>query len=80
MKLKCRLKVILAEMDLTQQNLIKKMSTPISNSAMSQIVRGESFPTLPTAIQIAKAVGRRVEEIWIEEVPENLNRTSNFEA
>jgi len=66
MRLKCRLRVLLAEMEMTQQELIQRMDKPISNSAMSQIVRGDSLPTLPTAISIAKAIGKPVEEIWVE--------------
>jgi len=53
-------------MEMTQQELIQRMDKPISNSAMSQIVRGDSLPTLPTAISIAKAIGKPVEEIWVE--------------
>ncbi|WP_010276370.1 helix-turn-helix transcriptional regulator [Paenibacillus senegalensis] len=68
MELKCRLRVILAEMDMTQQELIKRMDKPISNSSMSQIVRGDTLPTLTTAYMIAKALNKPIEQIWIEAV------------
>jgi transcriptional regulator with XRE-family HTH domain len=64
MGLECRLKEILESRGIKQKWLCEK--TGLSSSAMSQIVRGESFPTLHTAIKIAKAIGIPVEEIWIE--------------
>ncbi len=62
------MRVILAEMDMTQQELIKRMDKPISNSSMSQIVRGDTLPTLTTAYMIAKALNKPIEQIWIEAV------------
>lgn len=66
MKLKCRLRVILAELEITQQELLQRMEKPIANASMSQIVRGSSMPTLLTAFMIAKALNMKIEEIWIE--------------
>ena len=63
--LKCRLKVILAERNITQKWLREQIG--LSASAMSQIVRGDSFPTLYTAIKIARALDECVEDIWIED-------------
>jgi putative transcriptional regulator len=62
---KCKLPVILAERKIKQKWLCERVG--ISTSAMSQIVRGESLPTLPTAIRIAKVLDLKVEDIWQEE-------------
>ncbi|GIM44536.1 hypothetical protein DNHGIG_00850 [Collibacillus ludicampi] len=63
--MKCKLPVILAERKIKQKWLCERVG--LSTSAMSQIVRGESLPTLPTAIRIAKVLDLKVEDIWQEE-------------
>jgi len=63
--MRCRLKEILDERGLKQKWLYEKVD--LSSSAMSQIVRGESDPTLQTALRIAKALGLTVEDIWIDD-------------
>lgn len=64
--IKSRLKVILAERNISQQDLIKAMKYPIANSTMSKIVNG-TIPKLETASDIARALGLKIEEIWIFE-------------
>lgn len=61
--LKCRLKEILDERGIKQKWLREQVG--LSSSAISQIVRGESFPELPTAIRIANTLELKVEDIWI---------------
>ena len=63
MKLKSRLKVILAERDMNQITLISLMSDSVALSTMSKIVNG-TIPKLETAFDIAAALGLRIEEIW----------------
>ena len=63
MKLKSRLKVILAERDMNQNTLISLMSDPVALSTMSKIVNG-TIPKLETAYDIAVALGLRIEDIW----------------
>lgn len=65
--LKSRLKVILAERNLQQQDLIRLMKYPVANSTMSNIVNG-TIPKLETASDIARALGMLIEEIWVFEV------------
>jgi transcriptional regulator with XRE-family HTH domain len=64
--LKSRLKVILAERNIKQQDLLKRMKKPISHGAMSKIVNG-TIPKLETAADIAKALDMHIDEIWILE-------------
>lgn len=64
--IKSRLKVILAEEDINQQALIKRMKYPVANSTMSNIVNG-TIPKLDTAADIAQSLGKQIEEIWIFE-------------
>ncbi|TMV49332.1 helix-turn-helix transcriptional regulator [Paenibacillus mesophilus] len=64
--LKSKLKVILAERNMQQQDLLKLMTYPVANSTMSNIVNG-TIPKLETASDIAKALGMRIEEIWVFE-------------
>ena len=63
MKLKSRLKVILAERDMNQITLISLMSEPVALSTMSKIVNG-TIPKLETAYDIATALSLRIEDIW----------------
>ena len=64
--IKSRLKVVLAEENVSQQELIKRMKYPVANSTMSNIVNG-TIPKLDTAADIAQALGKRIEEVWIFE-------------
>lgn len=65
MKLKCRLRVILAERELKQGELAEKVG--ISATTLSALVNNRNLPTLPVAYQIAEALGMRIEDIWIKE-------------
>lgn len=63
MKLKSRLKVILAERDMSQITLISLMSEPVALSTMSKIVNG-TIPKLETAFDISNALCVKIEDIW----------------
>ncbi|MGK9252354.1 helix-turn-helix transcriptional regulator [Paenibacillus humicus] len=58
----CNLKKILSDRGIKQRWLHERVE--ISSSAMSQIVRGESEPTLRTALKIAEALNVTVQDIW----------------
>ncbi|AKF94747.1 helix-turn-helix transcriptional regulator [Brevibacillus laterosporus] len=62
--MKSRLKVILAERNLTQQELKMKMKYPVANSTLSNIVNG-TIPKLETASDIAQALEMKIEDIWV---------------
>ncbi|WP_437124849.1 helix-turn-helix transcriptional regulator [Brevibacillus laterosporus] len=62
--MRSKLKEILRERGVKQKWLCERVG--LSTSAMSQIVRGESLPTLSVAIRIAKALNMSVEDIWEE--------------
>lgn len=64
--IKNTLKVVLAEENINQQELIKRMKYPVANSTMSNIVNG-TIPKLDTAADIAQALGKCIEEIWVFE-------------
>lgn len=64
--LKSRLKVILAERNMRQQELLKRMIVPISHGSISKIVNG-TIPKLETAADIAQALGMHIDDIWILE-------------
>lgn len=64
--MRSRLKVILAERNMSQQELKAKMKYPVANSTLSNIVNG-TIPKLETAADIAQALGMKIEEIWIFE-------------
>jgi DNA-binding XRE family transcriptional regulator len=61
--LKSRLKVILAEQNVTQQDLIQRMNQPVSKTTMSQIANGGST-RIEIALDIAQTLGVPVESIW----------------
>ncbi|MFT9116535.1 MAG: helix-turn-helix domain-containing protein [Sporolactobacillus sp.] len=61
---KCRLKVILAERDMKQGELIKKVG--VSRATMSQLVNGKTLPNFETAYAISEALGLKIEDIWIK--------------
>ena len=60
--MKCRLKHIMYDKKMTQRELAKKLN--VSESAMSSIVQGQSFPRVQLAIKIAKELNVTVEDIW----------------
>lgn len=62
-KIECRLKEILDSKGVKQKWLYERIG--ISSSAMSQIVRGESEPTLLTALKISEALDLVTNEIWV---------------
>lgn len=62
-KIECRLKEILNSRGIKQKWLCERVG--VSNSAMSQIVRGESEPTLFTALKISSALDLVTNEIWV---------------
>lgn len=66
MEIKCRLKVILAEMNMTQQELMQQMSSPVSKTTMSTIANGGST-RIEIALDIAQTLGVPVESIWLLE-------------
>jgi DNA-binding XRE family transcriptional regulator len=53
---------IIKERGLKQAFIAEKAD--VSPGALSKIVRGESLPTLPVAIRIARVLGETVEELW----------------
>lgn len=73
MKLKSRLKVILAERDMSQKELINLLSEPVALSTMSKIVNG-TVPKLETAFDIAGALNVHIEDIWCVENKLNVDR------
>ncbi|WP_339148425.1 MULTISPECIES: helix-turn-helix domain-containing protein [unclassified Sutcliffiella] len=40
----------------------------LSNGAYSLIVRGESLPSLPSAIRIARTLNTTVEDLWGDQI------------
>ncbi|OTW83346.1 transcriptional regulator [Bacillus thuringiensis serovar cameroun] len=68
MRLKCKLRVILAEREIRQ----KEFSTiiGISQTTMSSLVNNTTLPSFLTAYKIAKELKLHMEEIWIEDIEE----------
>jgi len=60
--LKTRLKEILLERGIKQKWLCERVG--LSYSALNQVVNGQAFPTLETALRIAKTLQTTVEDIW----------------
>jgi putative transcriptional regulator len=65
MGIKCRLKIIMAELGIKQKWLAEKAE--ISHAQLSALANNKNLPTLPVAFRIAKALGMRIEDIWYEE-------------
>jgi putative transcriptional regulator len=63
--MKCHLKLILDEIGMTQKQLAEKVN--VSTPTISSIAKNQSIPRLDLAFRISKAVGRKIEEIWIYE-------------
>ncbi|SFT03970.1 helix-turn-helix transcriptional regulator [Marininema halotolerans] len=64
MRIKCKLKVILAELDMDHGDLAKKAM--VSSSNISLLVNNKSLPSLPVAYRIGQALNLPIEEIWID--------------
>jgi len=63
--MKCQLKLILDEIGMTQKQLAEKVN--VSTPTISSIAKNQSIPRLDLAFRISKAVGRKIEEIWVYE-------------
>lgn len=50
---------------MTQKQLAEKVN--VSTPTISSIAKNQSIPRLDLAFRISKAVGRKIEEIWIYE-------------
>ncbi|WP_270165161.1 helix-turn-helix transcriptional regulator [Paenibacillus sp. SYP-B4298] len=61
-KVECRLKEILSDRGMKQKWLAEQVG--VTTSEMSQIVRGESEPTLMTALKISTTLDLIANEIW----------------
>lgn len=59
-----QLKEILEEEGRTQKWLCGK--TGVTTTTMTSLVNKKRLPTLPVAYKIAKALGRKIEDIWFE--------------
>ncbi|WP_085523835.1 helix-turn-helix domain-containing protein [Tuberibacillus sp. Marseille-P3662] len=60
---KCRLKVILAEKDMQQNDLLKKVD--IGRGTLSQLVNNKTTPNFDTAYRIAETLDMKIEDIWV---------------
>lgn len=63
MRMECRLRVIFAERNIKQRDFANKIG--VSQTSLSNIVRGKSLPSLPVAYKIAGALELSVEDIWL---------------
>lgn len=57
-----KLKRVINERGIKQSFIAEKAG--ISPGTLSKIVRGESIPTLPVAIKIARVLETTVEDLW----------------
>jgi putative transcriptional regulator len=67
MNFKCRLKVILAEREINQEELLKEMEKrgkKISRSTLSQLVNNKTLPMFDTAYVISESLGLKMEDVW----------------
>jgi putative transcriptional regulator len=62
MALKCRLKYILLDKELRAQELARMLG--VSDGEVSRWASGRRAPSLERAIQIARVLGVKVEDIW----------------
>lgn len=60
--LRNRLKVILAEMDKTNVWLAREAG--LHPQTITSYIKGRKRPELDNALAIAKALGKRIEDIW----------------
>jgi putative transcriptional regulator len=65
MVLHCKLSYILLEQDRSQKWLADEIG--VSMATISQIKKGKRLPTLEVAFKIAKALNKKIEDIWYEE-------------
>ncbi|GAF63631.1 putative transcriptional regulator [Bacillus sp. TS-2] len=63
-----KLKKILTQRGLKQNYIAQKIG--VAPGTISQIVKGESMPTLTVALKIAYLLDMKVEEIWEETIAE----------
>ncbi|WP_144551998.1 helix-turn-helix transcriptional regulator [Peribacillus simplex] len=63
--LKPRIRVLLAEKDLKQNEICKELE--VSATQFSNWVNGTSFPRLELAFKLAKILDCKIEELWIED-------------
>lgn len=63
MKFKCRLKIIYAEDEITQEELSEK--TGISSTTLSALANNKQLPSFKTSYVISEAVKRPINEIWV---------------
>jgi putative transcriptional regulator len=64
MRYKCRLRVILAEKEMTHEELRKKVN--VGRSTLSQIINNKTLPRFDVAYRIAEALDMRIEEVWVK--------------
>lgn len=64
MEYKCRLRVILAEKEMTHEELRSKVG--VGRSTISQIINNKTLPRFDVAYRIAEALDMKIEEIWIK--------------
>ena len=64
--MKNRLKVLRAELDLTQAQLASKLE--VSRQTVNAIEKGKFDPSLPLAFKLSNLFGKPIEEIFQNEV------------
>lgn len=57
-----KLKQLITEKGLKQNFIAEKVG--VTTATLSKIVRGDSIPTLPVALKIARVLGETVEGLW----------------
>jgi putative transcriptional regulator len=62
LEFKCRLKVILAEREISHGDFAKNIG--ISGAALSAIVNNRTLPSFETAYKIEDILGLNLKEIW----------------
>jgi putative transcriptional regulator len=67
MEYKCKLKVILAEMDMKHGVFAKKAD--ISPSALSLVINSKTLPSFETTYKICTFLDMKINEIWIKKEP-----------
>jgi DNA-binding Xre family transcriptional regulator len=64
MKVKCRMSVILAEKEMQLKDLKEKINLDYKH--LSSIKTGNTMPTIPTALKIAKGLEVGLDDLWVE--------------
>jgi putative transcriptional regulator len=62
-----RLKALRAEVGWSQQMLADKLD--VSRQSVNAIETGRYDPSLPLAFKIARVFGRKIEQVFIEDIP-----------